>query len=210
MKATHLTIDELCESIRKLAKEAGAVFLDDIPEVLQDDFKLFIRYRGLSETADGRTKISKQDMQEYYEKVMRGDGISYEIKFNTKNMILGSVSEEKIRQAILFGALEAEENEKAFEVRDRIFERLFTKPTLHHLQEYIIELQIEEKSIFPIANFISRNSAMRFEAACVICERLGIKDVDDKRVSTIMDLANKGNQADCIINMLNDEQKARN
>ena len=86
MKKTDLTISELLKQLQKLALESGAVYMDQIPEVLQDDFKLFIRYRALSETADGRTKVSKQDMREYYLKVREGDGISYPVQFNGGEM----------------------------------------------------------------------------------------------------------------------------
>ena len=81
MRKTDLTIPELSERLRKLAKEPGTVFLDQIPEVLQEDFMLFIRNQALTESPNGRTEISKEDMLKYYRKVMKGEGISYEIQF---------------------------------------------------------------------------------------------------------------------------------
>ena len=81
MRKTDLTITELDDRLRKLAKGPGAVYMDQIPEVLQDDFKLFISNRALTEAPDGRTQIPIADMEEYYLKVYQGEGISYPVHF---------------------------------------------------------------------------------------------------------------------------------
>ena len=86
MKKTDLTVSELLKQLQELAMESGAVYMDQIPEILQEDFKLFISNRALTEAPDGRTQIPISDVQEYYLKVYHGEGISYPVQFNGGEM----------------------------------------------------------------------------------------------------------------------------
>ncbi|RXG32049.1 hypothetical protein [Leeuwenhoekiella marinoflava] len=86
MKKTNLTVSELFGRLKELALESGSVYMDQIPEVLQDDFKLFISNRALTQGPNGREQIPSQDMREYYLKVHQGDGVSYPVQFKGGRM----------------------------------------------------------------------------------------------------------------------------
>jgi|GEM_PF-6344927 len=58
--------------------DAPYAFIDEIPEVLQKDFKAFNVGRGISQI-DGRWVT--YDLERYYHKIMFGNGVSYAIEW---------------------------------------------------------------------------------------------------------------------------------
>lgn len=76
IKETNLSLNELINKIKELSKK-DSCFIDEIPEVLQEDFRKFIVGHTIS-TVDGR-EIT-YDMKMYFDKVYLNEGISYPIK----------------------------------------------------------------------------------------------------------------------------------
>ena len=75
-KISNITLQECMNIVEELSKKDTA-FMDEIPEILQEDFKKFIIGHTVS-TIENRTIV--YDMKSYYKKLMN-EGTFYSINW---------------------------------------------------------------------------------------------------------------------------------
>lgn len=77
MKTSNLTLIECVEAVRALTLQP-VVYIDQIPDVLQEDFNTFIIGHTIS--VDGDRRIT-YDIKQYYDKLMNRKGIDYPVQW---------------------------------------------------------------------------------------------------------------------------------
>lgn len=76
IKTANITLKECLQQVEVLASKSEC-FIDELPEVLKEDFNLFIRGHTIS-VKDNRSIT--YDMKMYYNKIIN-KGISYQIQW---------------------------------------------------------------------------------------------------------------------------------